>query len=902
MLSPLPFARLTSRRLSQRLAAAAALVVVALPLAACGEIGRLLTPGSTADAAPAQVAFTTSVAASVGGSADVVTLEVGTRYLRRNGSSVLLGTQTRSLDGGATQALPIPVNLAACLADSERDAPSPQDRSCNVVFNLALLINGVVVDRQVVGPLRLSPGTTTSVAEPVALFEITAVDVSVTNGPAVLTSGPLTAIPGGALSLAAIISDRRGQVVTDRAVVWSSDAPGVATIDSASGKVTAIAMGVARITAAFGTVATTVSLRVLRSPAALTITAGPGSGRGTVRSTPAGIDCRIDQSTASGPCAFIFPGDAEVSLVSTADSGSVSNVWSSTCENGNRGSRCQVTMDQPRIVSTSFAALRRVSVSAEGSDGRGRVTGPSGLDCRIAGTQSSGVCAIDVVDGTGIVLTASTDGPDAASASRQFFAGWGGDCASSVGDSCTLTATRASRTVTVRFFDEQQLIVTLVGSGGGWVTAVDGLACALAGGRSVGICTQRAVFGSKVTLTAVPDSQSAFVEWRGACQGQSGTSCTLMLTKALAATATFVAQRRLNVKAGIGDGRGRVSGVEGLDCRIHGAVASGSCEVLVSTGARLTLRASAESGTSTNQTFAGWGGECAAATGAICDLTATGSAQTVVAHFFDEQRISVNVLGDGGGRVVQDGGITCVRSQGVTGGICDGRATFGTSVTLTASPDPQSTFGGWSGECESQSSTTCTTLLTKARAVSASFTLRPVTLTLHAAGPAAGRFVVNGQPACALALGQGRVTCILSFQVGTLVAIGGVPATNARFAGFGGDCLGTATCQVAMLTSRTVSAQFENHAPVTLAVSLTGKGLGSVTSLGAIACNLFESTTTGTCTEVLPFGSSITLTTASSPKTKFVAWSGACAGQSGSICTLTLTSNAAVGAEFLKAP
>src|SRR2546422_862676 len=70
----------------------------------------------------------------------------------------------------------------------------------------------------------------------------------------------------------------------------------------------------------------------------------------------------------------------------------------------------------------------------------------------------------------------------------------------------------------------------------------------------------------------------------------------------------------------------------------------------------------------------------------------------------------------GGGTVTSSpAGINC-------GGTCSASYVSGTTVTLTATPDLLSGFGGWSG-CDSVSGNTCTLEMTSARSVTADFRL-----------------------------------------------------------------------------------------------------------------------------------------------------------------------------------
>jgi len=84
---------------------------------------------------------------------------------------------------------------------------------------------------------------------------------------------------------------------------------------------------------------------------------------------------------------------------------------------------------------------------------------------------------------------------------------------------------------------------------------------------------------------------------------------------------------------------------------------------------------------------------------------------------------TLTVTKSGSGTVVSSpSGISCGAT--CTAGFASG------SVTLTASPTPQTTFTGWSGAC-SGSSSTCTVSMTENRAVHATFAvLYPITVTV----------------------------------------------------------------------------------------------------------------------------------------------------------------------------
>lgn len=88
--------------------------------------------------------------------------------------------------------------------------------------------------------------------------------------------------------------------------------------------------------------------------------------------------------------------------------------------------------------------------------------------------------------------------------------------------------------------------------------------------------------------------------------------------------------------------------------------------------------------------FAGWQGDCSG-TGA-CDLTMSAD-RSVIATFFWASTVTVVPAGTGSGRLVSSPpGIDCPGSCAMT-------VDIGTPITLTATPDANSTFLGWGGAC-----------------------------------------------------------------------------------------------------------------------------------------------------------------------------------------------------------
>lgn len=158
-----------------------------------------------------------------------------------------------------------------------------------------------------------------------------------------------------------------------------------------------------------------------------------------------------------------------------------------------------------------------------------------------------------------------------------------------------------------------RLDVTVIGSGA--VSSLPaGLDCSDA-------CAAPFVTGSTVTLTATPAAGQQLASWSGACSGTALT-CTVTMTQARSATATFVATTATRFDLSVtrtGSG-GVTSSPAGIDC-------GSTCEAQYAAGTLVTLTASPAAG----QVFDGWSGACRSQT-LTCDVTMS-AARAVAAAF-----------------------------------------------------------------------------------------------------------------------------------------------------------------------------------------------------------------------------------------------------------------------------
>lgn len=242
------------------------------------------------------------------------------------------------------------------------------------------------------------------------------------------------------------------------------------------------------------------------------------------------------------------------------------------------------------------------------------------------------------------------------------------------------------------------VVAQKAGNGSGSVTSSpSGIDCGLD-------CRNGYPLGTSVTLTAVPNTGSAFSGWSGACTGSTGT-CTLAVDGIKSVTATFAQQASSTYSltaARAGDGDGAITG-SGINC-------GSDCTESYASGTTVTLRASAVNGSA----FSGWSGDCAGTGDCTLSMNA---AKSVTATFTRQPSgtLAVSRVGNGSGWVISNPtGINCSND-------CTEAYSSGTEVTLRASADPGSTFAGWGGACSGTGD--CVLTMDSAKTVTATFNL-----------------------------------------------------------------------------------------------------------------------------------------------------------------------------------
>lgn len=766
------------------------LLALLASLNACSTLTDALTPGErNSDPQMARVALQANIAAQVGAPGDVVSLQVLLSYVRRDGSWVRTDAQTRTLTEAELQSVPIGVDVAPCLADPAREGGGG---SCFVVLQLALLVNGNTVDEQVIGPLQLTPGQSAATPQPVSLFELAGIEILDVSGNAIPSGSTIELALGAERALRAQVRDTRGQLVSDRVPVWSTDAPQVASISS-TGTITTVGIGTARFTAALGARSVSVSLNVVRPTATLAIVGAPGSGRGVVRSTPEGIECRVNGANVAGTCSFEFPGDASVTLLSIPDDGNLFGVWGGECAAFQTDGACVITMSSARQASARFTVLRRFTVSAAlFGDGRGRVTGSAGIDCLVNAGATSGTCSAQVPDGQEITLSA-TEAPSSSGGddTQQSFGGWSGACSAATGSTCTVVVSSDDQEVGVRFFDQRLLTVNVSGTGGGLVRAASTLQCTRSlAGETSGACAAAFVHALSVTLSAESDESSQFVEWSGACNASSSPTCTVSMTEARTVTASFV-RRRVTLTL-LADGSRMSAGqilLNGVEaCAVSVGAGTSNCKHELDAGTSIALRGVA----GVRSSFSGFSGGCSGT--ADCEFVINDN-RVVRADFAGLPVILAVVASppaNGDGRVVSAGvtdGIDCTYSAGLPGDTgCDMLVPLSAQVSLTATANPGSALVSWGEACAGVMTRTCTIQPTAASEVYARF-VAAIDVNMEINGAGVVSFDITGVPVQENCASASIATCRYSLPIGMTGTFRAMPAAGYVFSGFRGPCL-----------------------------------------------------------------------------------------------------------------
>ena len=390
--------------------------------------------------------------------------------------------------------------------------------------------------------------------------------------------------------------------------------------------------------------------------------------------------------------------------------------------------------------------------------------------------------------------------------------------------------------------------ITGAGNGAGLILVTPSNAtCTTSAGQLSGFCTVPVAHGSTITLTPTPAVGSGFTGWSGACQGTA--PCSLIMDQHRTVTATFtILEHDLTVDAA-GSGSGTItSAPAGISCTAAAGAESGTCSAPFDHPTQVTLTAMPNSATSA---FTGWSGACQGAGACVVSMT---EARSVTATFaLISRQLTVTMTGGGTGTVTSTpAGVGCTMTSGQITGACSADFGHGTTVVLTAVPDVDMTFIGWSGACTGTG--TCTVTMDAARSVTATIASRQLTVSMTGGGAGTVTSSPAGidcttirelgpiiDPAVPRAIITRQVgTCTAGFAQGAAVVLTVAPGADMTFDGWGGACTGTEpTCSVTVDAARTVTATI---VPVSVPLTITWSSNTSAASL-----SFSSASTTGSC-------------------------------------------------------
>lgn len=422
--------------------------------------------------------------------------------------------------------------------------------------------------------------------------------------------------------------------------------------------------------------------------------------------------------------------------------------------------------------------------------------------------------------------------------------------------------TTSSTTTSSNNSSSHPLSVQVNGDGDGTVSSSpSGISCGTD-------CSENYSDNTSVTLTAAADADSEFDSWSASGVSCPSTdTCTMSMTSARTATATFRKKSRLLTVSMTGSGT-VTSSPAGINC-------GSDCTEIFRHNTSVVLTAVPMPG----YTFSGWSGSNLSCPGTGTCTIGMAQERTVTATFSPVAAANylLQVSRSGSGTVTSSpAGISC-------GVDCNENYTSGTSVILTATPASGQMFSGWSGGgCTGSGG--CTVSMTMARTVTATFVPSTYLLSVTVSGSGSVGSAPSG-----ISCGT---DCSENYTSGTGVTLTATPASGYTFSGWSGSgiaCTGTGTCTVSMTSARNVTATFSAAPRYTLSVSVSGSGSVASAPTG-ISCG-------SDCTEDYASGTTVTLTATPASGYRLSGWSGACSG-TGS-CTVSMTAARSVTASFV---
>jgi hypothetical protein len=328
--------------------------------------------------------------------------------------------------------------------------------------------------------------------------------------------------------------------------------------------------------------------------------------------------------------------------------------------------------------------------------------------------------------------------------------------------------------------------------------------------------------GTQVQLEAVADSGWSFSNWSGDLTG-SANPTTITVTGNKNITVNF--NQNCNLLLTIN-----------INPQGSGTVTNNPDKASYCNNDQVSLTANPGAG----YNFSSWSG-VDSSSGATAQVTMN-AARTVTATFTatntTQYTLTATKSGNGNGSISAPG-LSC------SGSACTGTYNAGVQAVITATPDANSTFAGWS-ECDSANGNQCTVTMNTNKNLTATFTLiNTDSYTLNVIKSGTGNGVVTSSPK-GIDCGS---DCNETYTKNTKpkrVTLKVKPDANSTFLGWGGDCQGSGikkSCSLKMDSDKNVSASFGLP---DIAVSPNSYDFGDVTVKQSSAAATFTIQNNGT--------------------------------------------------------
>jgi len=392
-----------------------------------------------------------------------------------------------------------------------------------------------------------------------------------------------------------------------------------------------------------------------------------------------------------------------------------------------------------------------------------------------------------------------------------------------------------------------------------------GLNCGTGGS----ICQADFKNGDQVTLTATPDPGNSFSGWKGVCTGFE-TTCALTINASKTVSALFKAPSRILTVNMTPTNKGVItSQPKGVQC---GGPNGFNCNPPFELGTNVVLSAVPNPGYRVQQ----WSGDVDCGDSTTCAVLMDAHKNVAVAF---AKIWTLTVSAPEGLRIISEpAGIDC------TAATCSQSFDNKTVITLKATSINGKKVQAWTGACAAtHPEADCTLTLTSNLQAGATQAEGTQVLTVTKTG--AGR--ISSSPD---GIDCGDI-CSQEFPTDTPINLTAFPDAGQRLKDWEGcDAVNEGICTLALSTGRTVAASF---AAIVweLEVEVSGSG-GRITSGdGNIDCPAL-------CNSQVLDGKSVQLAATPAVGYEFIGWAGC--GQAGNnpVCSLTMSKNQRVIAQF----